>query len=288
MNPINEAQLPCPARALWQEPPPSLGSGIPARIRSARPIPPRSRVTDLLPLHPPSFYIDHGELRQTVWTAPDLPGVSLPEGEPAAVNLPTEFPTFAAQVLSAPQIPASADLGNFTATFDAVPSIPCSGFSGSIAPSLPAGGSQRPIGVCVAPAQASWQLTSTSFTPRRQIVAPEPAMRPLPVPESGCRPVGAVAVRPTRMAGIVEHRPWKLVENPQPSLPVGENVAPVPGHRLANAHPAKSLSPRSVFHDTTPTWKTFPNSYVRRIEIGFFAGSAAAIAISPPLPPIAH
>jgi hypothetical protein len=147
MNPINEAQLPCSARALWQEPPPSLGSGIPARIRSARPIPPRSRVTDLLPLHPPSFYIDHGELRQTVWTAPDLPGVSLPEGEPAAANLPTEFPAFAAQVLSVPQIPASADLGNWTAIFDAVPSIPSSGFSNSISPSLLAAHNVR--SVCV-------------------------------------------------------------------------------------------------------------------------------------------
>jgi hypothetical protein len=288
MNPLDENPLPCPAKPLWQEPPPSLGSGIPARVRSARPIPPRSRVTDLLPLHPPSFFISQGELRQPAWAAPDQPSIRLKDAEPAAVNLHTEYPSFATPVSTTPQIPASADLADWTAADPTVPSIAFCEYASSRPLAFPAAGSQRSTAIVVAAPDSSWQLSSTFFTPRRRIPAPEPAMRPLPVPESYCRPVASQAVRPTQIAGIVEDRPWKLVHNLTPIIADGQAVAPEITHQLANAHPIEVLRPRSVFHDTVPTWKTVPNSYVRRLEIRFLAHSASAVCISKPLLPAAH
>jgi hypothetical protein len=280
--------MPCPARPLWQEPPPSLGSGIPARVRSARPIPPRSRVTDLLPLHAPSFFIGQGDLRQTAWIAPDQPSLKLEAAEPAAVDLHTQYPSLAAPLLTTPQVPASADLANWTAADPTVPSIASCEYASSRPLAFPASGSQRSTGVVVASPDSSWQLSSTFFTPRRRIASPEPAMRPLPVPESYCRSAASLALRPTRMAGIVDNQPWKLVHNLTPSIADCQNVAPQPAHQLANAHPIEVLRPRSVFHDTVPTWKTVPNSYLRRPESGFLAHSASSVCISPPLLAAAH
>jgi hypothetical protein len=273
---------------LWQEPPPSLGSGIPARVRSARPIPPRLRVTDLLPLHPPSFFIGQGELRQPAWAAPDQPSLKLKDGEPAAVDFQTEYPSFASPVSTTPQVPASAELANWTAADPTVPSIASCEYASSRPLAFPAAGSQRSTGIVVAAPDPSWQLSSTFFTPRRRIAAPEPAMRPSPVPESYCRPVASQSVRPTQIAGIVEDRPWELVHNLTPIIAAGQNVAPQPTHQLSNVHPIEVLRPRSVFHDTVPTWKTVPNSYVRRLEIAFLVHSASSVCISQPLVAAAH
>jgi len=284
----NEAPPPCPHRSLWQEPPPSLGSGIPGRIRSARPIPPRSQVIDLLPLHAISFYIGQGELRRTGWSAPDQPAVPLKEAEPAAVDPHTQYPSLAAPLLSSPQVSASADLAIWTAADETAPAIPSCEFASSRPLSFPAGGSLRPTGVVMALSDASWQLTSSFFTPRRRIASPEPAMRPLRAPESYCRAESPIVVRPTLMAGMVDNRPWKPVENAKPSVADCQNLTPEPWQKLAKAHPFKALSPQSVFDETVPTWMTVPNSYVRRIEFGFLAQSASSVRISKPLLAIAH
>ena len=289
----NDAPPPCPHRSLWQEPPPSLGSGIPGRVRSARPIPPRSRVMDLLPLHAISFYIDQGELRPSVWSAPDQPAVPLKQSEPAAADPHTQYPSLAAPLLSSPQVSASADLATWadqkaTAADKTAPAIPSCEFASSRPLSFPAGGPLRPTGVVIALSDASWQLTSSFFTPRRRIASPEPAMRPLRAPESYCRAAAPIGVRPTRMAGIVDDRPWKPVENAKPSVADCQNLTPEPWYKLAKAHPFKALSPQSVFHETVPTWMTVPNSYVRRIEYGFLAQSASSVRISKPLLAIAH
>jgi hypothetical protein len=285
---MNEAPPPCPHKSLWQEPPPSLGSGIPGCIRSARPIPPRSGVIDLLPLHAISFYIGRGEPRPSVWSAPDRPAVPLKEAEPAAVDPHTQYPSLAALLLSSPQVSASADLAIWTSADQKAPSVaPCE-FASSRPLSFPAGGFLRPTGVVLALSDASWQLTSSFFTPRRRIASPEPAMRPLRAPESHCRAASPMVVRPTRMAEMVDHRPWKVVDNAKPIIADCQHLTPEPWRQLANALPFKALSPQSVFQETVPTWLTVPNSYVRRVEFGFLAQSASSVRISQPLPAIAH
>ena len=284
---IDESSLPCPPRALWHDLPPSLGSGIPARIRGARPIPPRSWVTDFLPLHPPSFHVGRGGLRQSTWTSSDREHVFLAPAEPLAVKFNLEFPPLAEALSHTPQVPPAAELSAWTLTDRSVPSVPPSPFATSIQPLFPSIGSRRAIGVVVAPAQASWTLNNTFFTPQRRIAPRPAAMRPLPVPESGARPMAPARVRPTQIAGIVDHHPWKLAENPKPRISLCDNVVQVPSQQLANPRPAVAPLPKSVFQNTFPTWKTAPNSFVRRIQLEFFTEEATLVAISAPLPPLA-
>jgi hypothetical protein len=294
INPVQEtnsetgAQLPCPARSLWQDPPPSLGSGIPGRIRSARPIPPRSSVTDLLPLRSPGIRIGKGGLHQAEWTAPDQgPSIILSTG-PAAIILETAFPAVARASRTAPQVPAAADLAAWTGPDGAIPVVAGCDFSSSGQPILPSGGARRAVNFLVAPVQATWKLTNTFFTPMGRITQPEPSLRPLPAAESGSRPVAAPPVRPTRTAGIIDHAPWKLAEI---GLPVVANCPQVINEleqQLARPRPARCLSPRAVCEDMVPGWRSAPNSYVRRIEIELPGGKAAWVSISRPLPLAAH
>jgi len=286
--PDDAEPLPCPPRALWHDLPPSLGSGIPARIRSARPIPPRSPVTDFLPLHRPVFHIGKAELLLAKWSAPDREHTFLESAAPAPVQLETEFPSFAEPVRSTPRIPGGAELGSFSAPDQRVPVVQQGEFSNSTQPVLPVFGSQPHLAVPEAPAQLAWQLSNTFFTPRRRIAQPEPEMRPLPAPQSGSRPLAGVRVRPTQMAGIIERRPWQVADLPKPVIPNCINVVQEPTHQLSHPRPAISLRPRSVFQDTVPGWLSVPNSYVRRIEIEFRTETAGSVALSSPLPALAR
>lgn len=289
LNSANEAPPPCPPRALWHELPPSLGSGIPARVRSARPIPPRSLVTDLLPLRPPGFRISLGELRQSAWTAPDQEPTALELAEPAIVAIQPRFPACAAAAPTLPRTPMGAELGMWTATDDSVPSVACCQFANSTQPVLPlVGAVQMPVSALVAPQQASWQLSHTFFTPRRSIQAPEPTMRPLAKPEAAARPVAPAALRPARTAGFVEDQPWKVLENGKPAVPGCSNLAPAPEQQLSEPRPPIALRPKVEFQDPFPPWETVPNSFVRRIEIEFFTEAATLVALSSPLPALAH
>ena len=199
----------------------------------------------------------------------------------------TQFPSLAALFLSSPQVSASAELAIWTSPDQQAPSVPPCDFASSRPLSFPAAGSLRPTGVVIALSEASWQLNSTFFTPRRRIASPG-AMRPLRAPESYCRAAAPLVVRPTRMAGIVDNRPWKSLDNGKPSIAECQNLTPEPWHQLAKAHPFKALSPSSIAHATLPMWMTVPNSYVRRIEFGFLAHSASSVRISQPLLAIAH
>lgn len=288
-NSIIEASLPCPPRALWHELPPSLGSGIPNRVRSARPIPPRSIVTDLLPLHPPSFSIGAGELRPTTWTAPDREPILLEPAEPASTGINPRFPACAPAMQSLPRVPVGAELGMWTATDDTVPSIACCQFARSNDPVLPSvGAKQSAVAAVLAPAQSAWNLTNTFFTPRRSILPPEPAMRPLPKPEAGSRPLAAAKVWPTQTAEIVDNKPWKLVENGRPVIAGCPPVVQILAHQLAKPRPAADLRPQFVFEDTVSAWTTVPNSFVRRIDTEFFTDAATLVSLSLPLPALAH
>jgi hypothetical protein len=287
-NSVNQPRLPCPARSLWQEPPPSLGSGIPARIRSARPITPRSSVTDLLRLHPPSIRLGKGELRQAEWKTPDHAPAGLESPAPAAVGLDTKFPTLVSPIESRLRVPVGAELKSWIAPDHTIPFVGSCTFSSSDQLVFPRTSSRRPVDVQVAPVHTAWRLTSTFFTPSRRIAQPEPAMRPLPAPEYGSRPVAAALVRPTRTAGIIDNEPWKLANIVRPLVPDCLHVVQESEQQLARPRPATSLRPRSVFQDTVPTWRTVPNSYVRRIEIQFRGDAAASVSLSTPLPLAAH
>ena len=284
---IDESSLPCPPRALWHDLPPSLGSGIPARVRSARPIPPRSWVTDFLPFHLPSFHVGRGGLRPAIWTPADQEQILLASAEPLAAKSNPEFPPLAQALSHAPQVPPVADLGSWTPTDRSVPSVPPCHFASSTQPVLPLARARLSIGVIIAPAQASWTLNNTFFTPPRRIKPRQATMRPLPAPESGARPMAPALLRPTQVAGIVDDNPWKLADNRKPAVLPCENVVQVPPQQLANPRPALAPLPRSVFQNTFPTWKTAPNSYLPRIQLQFFTEEATLVAISAPLRPLA-